>query len=191
MGSPKGSNSYGDGVPISGYRKGSHSKTKVEQRMYSTSTVADKTNRFTGADLLSKMKVRGGKYTGLYDMVRSEELLFAAYNSIKSKSGNMTPGVDDTTLDEFSPKILKDIAEQLRSDKFKFKPTRREYIEKANGKLRPLGIPSPKDKVVHKAMAILLELIYEQEFLDSSHGFRPKRGCHTAMATINRWKGTS
>lgn len=97
----------------------------------------------------------------------------------------MTAGSDDETLDEFS-KVLKRITEELESERFQFK--RREYIPKANG-LRPLGIPSPRDKIVQKAMAILLELIYEQEFLAVSHGFRPKRGCHTAMKQINQWKG--
>lgn len=101
----------------------------------------------------------------------------------------MTAGSDDETLDEFSPKVLKRITEELESERFQFKPTRREYIPKANGKMRPLGIPSPRDKIVQKAMAILLELIYEQEFLAVSHGFRPKRGCHTAIKQINQWKG--
>lgn len=107
-------------------------------------------------------------------------------------------GSDEETLDEFS-KVLKRITEELESERFQFKPTRlrREYIPKANGRLmRPRhnnfvgrGIPSPRDKIVQKAMAILLELIYEQEFLDVSHGFRPKRGCHTAIKQINQWKG--
>lgn len=101
----------------------------------------------------------------------------------------MTAGSDDETLDEFSPKVLKRITEELESERFQFKPTRREYIPKANGFMRPLGIPSPRDKIVQKAMAILLELIYEPEFLAVSHGFRPKRGCHTAMKQINQWKG--
>lgn len=96
----------------------------------------------------------------------------------------MTAGSDDETLDEFSPKVLKRITEELESERFQF---RREYIAKANK--RPLGIPSPRDKIVQKAMAILLELIYEQEFLAVSHGFRAKRGCHTAMKQINQWKG--
>jgi len=93
---------------------------------------------------------------------------------------------DKETLDGFSPTILKQMAEDLKTEKFQFKPTRREFIPKANGKMRPLGIPSPKDKIIQKAMAILLELIYEQEFLDVSHGFRPNRGCHTAIQQINQ-----
>lgn len=101
----------------------------------------------------------------------------------------MTAGSDDETLDGFSPKVLKIITEELESERFQFKPTRREYIPKANGKMRPLGIASPRDKIVQKAIAILLELIYEQEFLDVSHGFRPKRGCLTAIKQINQWKG--
>jgi len=187
MGSPKGSNSYGDGGLILGYRAGSHLTTKAGQRLYSTSALAGKTKKvFTGEDLLLKMKVRDGKYTGLYNLMMTEELLFAAYHSIRSNPGNMTHGVDESTLDEFSLEIIRSMIEMLKNERFRFKPTRREYIKKANGSLRPLGIPSPNDKVIHKAMAILLELIYEQEFLDSSHGFRPKRGCHTAIAKINQ-----
>lgn len=110
-------------------------------------------------------------------------------------TGGLGSDPPEETLDEFSPKVLKRITEELESERFQFKPTRlrlrREYIPKANGLMRPLrrGIPSPRDKIVPKAMAILLELIYEQEFLDVSHGFRPKRGCHTAIKQINQWKG--
>jgi len=155
----------------------------VGQRMYSTTTAAVKAKVLNGTELLSEMKVLSGKYTGLYNLISSEKLLLAAYHSIKSKTGNLTHGAVDTTL---APEVLKHLTEELRSEKFKFKPVRRELIKKANGKVRPLGIPSPVDKVIQKAMAILLELIYEQQFLPSSHGFRPNRGCHTALATVNR-----
>ncbi len=101
----------------------------------------------------------------------------------------MTAGSDYETDELSSPNVLKRITEELESERFQFKPTRRQYIPKANGFMRPLGIPSPRDKIVQKAMAILLELIYEPEFLAVSHGFRPKRGCHTAMKQINQWKG--
>lgn len=191
VGSPKGSNSYGDGVPILGLRKGSHSLTKVGQRMYSTSTAAVKAKGLNGTELLSEMKVLSGKYTGLYNLISSEKLLLAAYHSIKSKTENFNHGADASNLDGLSPEVLKHLTEELRSEKFKFKPVRKELIKKANGKVRPLGIPSPVDKVIQKAMAILLELIYEQQFLPSSHGFRPYRGCHTALATVNRWKDTN
>lgn len=184
-GLPKGSNTHGNGVSIVGNGL-SQPITKVRQRMYSTSTLAVGGKSFNGGDLLSKMKVRGGKYTGLYNLIMTEELLFAAYHRIKSKPGNMTPGTDELTLDGFSRQVVRNITEKLKSEKFQFKPSQIKFIPKANGKMRPLGIPSTRDKVVQMAIVILLELIYEQHFLESNHGFRPKRGCHTAMAKINQ-----
>ena len=71
----------------------------------------------------------------------------------------MTAGSDDETLDGFSPKVLKRITEELESERFQFKPTRREYIPKANGKRRPLGVASPRDKIVQKALQIVVEVI--------------------------------
>lgn len=182
-GLPKGSNSYGNGALVLVPQGGSHLRYKGGQCSYSTPAQAVK---FNGGDLLSKMEVRDGKYTDLYKLISSEELLFAAYHEIKSKPGNMTPGPDHETLDGVSPNFIKKLSQDLRTEKFRFKPSRREYIPKANGKLRPLGIPSPRDKIVHKAVVIILELIYEQIFLNTSHGFRPNRGCKTALAQMDR-----
>jgi len=126
MGFPKGSNSYGNGVLILGYKRGSHLIPKVRQCSYSTSALAVKGNTFDGRDLLSKMKVQGEKYTGLYNLIKSEELLFGAYQAIKSKPGNMTPGNDKETLDGFSPRIISNMTEELETEKFKFSPSRRE-----------------------------------------------------------------
>jgi group II intron reverse transcriptase/maturase len=185
-GSPKGSNSYGDGalIVVRGVRV--QPKNEGGQRFYSTSAT---TASFSARDLLSKLEVLDGKYSGLHKLVYSEELLFAAYWEIKSKPGNMTPGSDEETLDGVSQELLRQISREIKDSSFKFKPVRREWIPKANGKMRPLGIPSPRDKIVQKAMAILLEIIYEQEFVNESHGFRPGRGCHTALAQLNQWKG--
>ena len=190
-GFPKGSNSYGNGAPILGNRKGSHSITKVGQRKLSTSAIAVKDPRYlNGGDLLSKMKVRNGKYYGLYKLICDEDVLFGAYHSMKSNPGHMTPGVDGQTLDGMSDNKIARLAQDLRNESFQFKPSKRVWIPKANGKIRPLGIPSPIDKIVQKAMAIILQLIYEPEFSQFSHGFRPKRGCHTAMRQISQWSGT-
>ena len=127
----------------------------------------------------------------LYRLLCNKELLAIAYNSIKSKPGNMTPGTDELTLDEMSDKVIEGIIDELRNQTFKFKPVRRVYIPKGNtGKMRPLGVPTPRDKVVQKAMLMIMESIYEPTFSDHSHGFRPGRSCHSALKEIrSKWSG--
>src|SRR6266498_3660076 len=78
----------------------------------------------------------------------NSDLYQVAYEKIKSSPGNMTAGTDGITLDGFSMKVIKDITETVKDESFQFKPSRREYIPKANGTRRPLGLPSPRDKVV-------------------------------------------
>lgn len=82
------------------------------------------------------------------------------------------------------------IVEKLKDQSFAFKPFKRIYIEKSNGKKRPLGMPSPKDKIVLKAMSTLVEKVFEPEFLNTNHGFRPNYGTHTALESITKWSGT-
>lgn len=127
----------------------------------------------------------------LYRLLLNKELLTISYNIIKSKPGNMTPGTDNETLDGISNKLIDTIIGELRTQKFEFKPVRRVYIPKSNGKLRPLGVPSPRDKLVQQAMLLILEPIYEPIFSDYSHGFRPGRSCHTALKEIRKsWSGS-
>lgn len=121
----------------------------------------------------------------LYKLMLSQDLYLLAYHNIKSKPGNMTPGIDEITLDGISLKIIDRITKTMQNQSFQFKPVRREYIPKANGKMRPLGIPSPMDKLVQEAMRIILEALFEPKFLNTSHGFRPGRGCHTALKEIS------
>lgn len=190
MGSPKGSNSYGDGGLILGLGKKRHSIAKVSQRRFSTSPVAANDKYTSGEEWVSKLRVRDGKYRGLYKLLCDENFLFGAYHEINSKIGNMTPGTDKETLDGISTDYFKTLSQSLKDESYQFTPVKRLYIPKANGKMRPLGIPSPRDKILHKAMAIILNAIYEPAFLDSSHGFRPHRSCHTAMAQLAKWSST-
>ena len=111
--------------------------------------------------------------------------LVLAYESLKSKPGNMTPGIDSETLDGIDLRYFKNIQDKLKAGKFKFSPARRIQIPKpGKSETRPLSIASPREKLVQKAMQQVLEPVYENIFLDSSHGFRPNRGTRTAMADL-------
>lgn len=126
----------------------------------------------------------------LYRLLCRKDFLSASYQSIKSKAGNMTPGTDSETLDGYSENVVESVINALKDQSWQFKPVRRKYIPKANGKLRPLGIPAPRDKVVQKGIEMILSTIYEPLFFDYSHGFRPKRSCHSAMRSIRTtWSG--
>ena len=128
----------------------------------------------------------------LYRLVCNPDLLIIAYERIKSNPGNMTKGTDGETLDGISAFSLDNLVKDLRSEAFQFKPTRRHHIPKGNGKMRPLGIPSPRDKVVQEAMRLILEAIYDSPkgptFVPQSHGFREGHSTHTAIHQIKfKW----
>ena len=128
----------------------------------------------------------------LYRLLYKEDLYILAYERIKSAPGNMTPGTDGNTLDGFSLHMITEIIEEMRTEQFQFHPVRTVYIPKANGKMRKLGIPSTRDKIVQEVIRLLLECIYESPygpyFHDASHGFRPNRSCHTALREIRgKW----
>jgi group II intron reverse transcriptase/maturase len=129
----------------------------------------------------------------VHRLLYNPELFFQAYGNIYGKQGSMTPGVDPhDTVDGMSPRKIERIIKQLRDGTFRWKPVRRAYIPKSNGKKRPLGIPGWTDKLVQEAMRIVLEAYYEPQFSECSHGFRPHRGCHTALEAIRLgFKGTT
>ena len=124
----------------------------------------------------------------LYKIVSNTETLIYAYDNIKSKPGKMTPAVSPETLDGISKEKLEKITTALKTEKFEFAPTRRIQIAKNSGgikiKIPPLSIASPMDKIVQEAMRLVLEAIYDPLFADNSHGFRPKRCCHSALKKV-------
>ena len=124
-----------------------------------------------------------------YQLLCQPNIYKLAYSKIKSNPGNMTPGLTGETLDGFSNRDIEQIVASMKDRSFAFKPSRRIWIPKPNGKLRPLGVPCPRDKIVQSAMKLILEELYEPIFLDCSHGFRPNRGCHTALEYVKSWMG--
>src|SRR5438874_13347113 len=104
----------------------------------------------------------------------------------------MTPGASAETVDGMSEQKIDAIIEAMRHERYRFSPARRVFIPKKNGKLRPLGLPSWSDKLVGEVVRLLLEAYYEPTFSGRSHGFRPGRGCHTALREIaDTWTGTT
>ena len=103
----------------------------------------------------------------------------------------MTPGATGETVDGMSGEKIDAIIEAMRHERYRFSPARRVLIPKKNGKMRPLGLPTWSDKLVGEVVRLLLEAYYEPTFSDRSHGFRPKRGCHTALREMEAtWTGT-
>lgn len=124
------------------------------------------------------------EYKRIYRNLYNEELFLLAYNKIYAKPGNLAKGADGQTIDGIDLKRINDIIAQLKNGTYKPNPARRTYIKKKNGKKRPLGIPSIDDKLVQETTRMILESIWEETFLNCSHGFRPQRGCHTALKQI-------
>jgi len=96
----------------------------------------------------------------------------------------MTKGTDNQTIDGMSLKRIEKIITSLKDESYQPKPSRRTYIPKKNGKMRPLGIPSFEDKLLQEVIRMILEAIYEGYFEETSHGFRPNKSCHTALTKI-------
>ena len=124
------------------------------------------------------------KYNRLYRIMFNEEMYYVAYQNIYANQGNMTKGLDGRTADQMSLSRIENLIDTLKNETYQPHPSKRVYIPKKNGKKRPLGIPSFEDKLVQEVIRMVLEAIYEGYFEYSSHGFRPKRSCHTALSNI-------
>lgn len=129
---------------------------------------------------------KNGVFTRLYRYLLRDDVYKIAYKNLYANQGAATKGTDNDTADSFSQEYIDKIIMELSSGTYEPKPVRRTYREKKNGKLRPLGIPSFKDKIVQDIVRMYLEAIYEPIFSDRSHGFRPGRSCHTALTQITK-----
>jgi len=143
-------------------------------------------------DVLRERGRRGLPCDELYRQLFNPQLYLLAYGRIYSNAGAMTPGVTQETVDGMSLAKIGRIIDAMRHERYRFSPARRVYIPKKNGRLRPLGLPTWSDKLVGEVVRLLLEAYYEPQFSDRSHGFRPGRGCHTALREVaNTWRGAS
>lgn len=138
--------------------------------------------------LEEKAKQKGYVFERLYRNLYNPEFYLLAYQNIAKSQGSMTAGTDGMTLDDMTMGRIMRIIASLKDHSYQPHPARREYIPKKNNphKTRPLGIPSTDDKLVQEVVHMLLEAIYEPTFSRYSHGFRPKRSCHTALSEIKR-----
>ena len=161
-------------------------KSQITQKL-----VEDCVSRLTEIRLLKKNK----KYINLTkNFLTDPNFLVLAYLQIKSKAGNMTPSIDKETLDGIDKNWFFKTAEKIKNNQYRFKPARLIKIPKLNSdEFRPLTVGTPRDKLVQKAISIILTQIYEYEeqvFLNVSHGFRPYRSTHTAVEQIKKkWTG--
>ena len=126
------------------------------------------------------------KFERLYRLLFNEELFYVAYQKIASNGGSTTKGSDGRSIDEMSLARIETLIASLKDESYQPHPSRRVHIPKKNGKMRPLGIPAFEDKLVQEVVRMLLEAIYEGHFETTSHGFRPKRSCHTALLHIQK-----
>jgi group II intron reverse transcriptase/maturase len=129
---------------------------------------------------------RAKRFQKLWENMISEKWLSQAWEEIRRNKGSQTPGVDKLTAEDVDLSRIRRLSERLRSNTYSPIAVRRTYIPKSNGKLRPLGIPSIEDRIVQQGLRMVLEPIFEADFLPCSHGFRQGHSPHTALRDVAR-----
>jgi RNA-directed DNA polymerase len=131
--------------------------------------------------------VKGGKWYSLIDKVYAPDTLALAWTKVQANKG--AAGVDGQSVDRFDAKAdvyLSELSTALREDSYHPQAVKRVEIPKGDGRMRPLGIPTVKDRIVQQAVRLVIEPIFESGFCDGSYGFRPERGCHDALREVDR-----
>ena len=150
--------------------------------------IESKVRQFQRKLYLKAKRERGYRFYILYDKIFRWDILVLAWHRVKANGGSA--GVDGLTFEQIEEEgvapYLREIQKDLQGRRYKPSPVLRRYIEKANGKLRPLGIPTIRDRIVQMACKIVIEPIFEADFESCSYGFRPKRSAHQAIGHIKQ-----
>ena len=199
-GSPTGREPYGDGdsivvVGVTPHQGGWESQPQGEGNQESIACreleVCDMQKAENILQALHRFGEKRIPVERIYRHLYNPDLYLMAYDKIGRHPGSMTPGVDGETADGTHLGTFHSIVKAMREERYQFKPVKRVYIPKKNGKKRPLGLPKFSDKLVQEVLRMMLEAYYEPSFRNCSHGFRPGRGCHTALVYIRRFfRGT-
>ena len=131
--------------------------------------------------------VKGGKWFSLMDKVYAPKTLEVAWAKVRVNKG--AAGVDGQSIERFTAKAefyLSELSTALRNGKYRPQAVKRVDIPKGDGRTRPLGIPTVKDRIVQQAVRLVIEPIFENGFREGSYGFRPGRGCHDALREVDR-----
>jgi len=141
-------------------------------------------NAETILNIIRQRGQRGLPVTDAYRLLYQRALYLRAYGKLYRNHGAMTPGSTRETVDGMSLEKIDTIINTLRDERYRWTPVRRTYVSKKNGKRRPLGLPTWSDKLLQEVIRSILEAYYEPQFRNRSHGFRPNRGCHTALRDV-------
>ncbi|HEU4792094.1 MAG TPA: reverse transcriptase/maturase family protein [Nitrolancea sp.] len=143
--------------------------------------------------IIRELGEKGCPLDRIYRQLYNRELYLVAYGRLSRNKGAMTPGVTEETVDGMSLRKIDAIIEAVQYERYHWTPVKRVYITKPGStKKRPLGMPTWSDKLLGEVIRLILEAYYEPQFSHCSHGFRPNRGCHTALTEIHDWwRGTA
>lgn len=141
-------------------------------------------NAETILNIIRQRGQRGLPVADAYRLLYQRDLYLRAYGKLYRNQGAMTPGSTVETVDGMSLEKIDTIINALRDERYRWTPVRRTYVSKKNGKRRPLGLPTWSDKLLQEVIRSILEAYYEPQFSNRSHGFRPNRGCHTALRDV-------
>src|SRR5262249_41656337 len=144
-------------------------------------------NATTVLNVIQQRGKQGLPLERLYRQLYNRELYLLAYGKLYSNKGALTPGSNADTIDGMSLRRIDNIIDAVKQERYQWTPVRRTYIPKNRGEgSRPLGLPSWSDKLLQEVIRMLLEAYYEPQFSKNSHGFRPNRGCQTALLQISQ-----